>query len=223
MGGFYYFLQEYKVSTIHVSGNTHYSDDEIRSMVISDSLLGRNALFLRLRYRNRPIKDIPFIERMDVKFDDLDTITIEVYEKAVAGYVDFLGKHMYFDREGIVVESSDEIIEGIPFVTGLKFDHCIVGKPLPVDDPEVFNEILSLTQLLTKYSISTEGIYFAGDSSINLYIGDVRVILGDMSYIDEKMMRLDNIAPELSGKKGVLHLENYTENSDDTYVAFEME
>ncbi len=220
-GGFYYFLQEYKVSTVHVTGNSHYTDDEIRSMVLSDSIIGRNALFLRFKYRNKPIKDIPFIERMDVKFDDLTTITIEVYEKAVAGYVDFLGKYMYFDREGIVVESSDGEIEGLPHVTGLKFDHCIVGKPLPVDDPAIFNEILSLTQLLTKYSIVTDGIYFAGDSSITLYLGDVRVLIGDMSYIDEKMMRLKNIEPELSGKKGVLHLENYSENDSDAFVSFE--
>ncbi len=221
MGGLYYFLQEFKVSTVHVSGNSRYSDDEIRAMVLDDSIIGKNALYLRFKYRNKPIKDVPFIERMDVKFDDLDTITIEVYEKAVAGYVDFLGKLMYFDREGIVVESSDEVIEGLPHVTGLKFDHCIVGKPLPVEDPEIFNEILSLTQLLTKYSIVTDGIYFSGDSSITLYLGDVRVLLGDMSYIDEKMMRLKNIQPELSGKKGVLHLENYTENADNSFVTFE--
>ncbi len=219
--GFYYFLEEYKVKTVHVTGNTRYTDDEIRDMVLSDSLLGKNALFLRLKYRNKPIKDIPFIERMDVKFDGPDTVTIEVYEKAVAGYVDFLGKLMYFDREGIVVESSDEVMEGIPYVTGLSFDHCIVGKPLPVNDPGIFNEILSLTQLLTKYSIVTDGIFFSDDESITLYLGDVRVNLGDMTCIDEKMMRLKNIEPELSGKKGVLHLENYTEDRDDSYVTFE--
>ncbi len=128
---------------------------------------------------------------------------------------------MYFDREGIVVESSDEVMEGIPYVTGLSFDHCIVGKPLPVNDPGIFNEILSLTQLLTKYSIVTDGIFFSDDESITLYLGDVRVNLGDMTCIDEKMMRLKNIEPELSGKKGVLHLENYTEDRDDSYVTFE--
>ena len=190
-------------------------------MVLSDSVIGRNSLFLKLKYRNKPVTDIPFIERMDVRFDSVDTITIEVYEKAVAGYVDFLGKFMYFDREGIVVESSDEVIEGIPHVTGLKFDYCIVGKPLPVPDPEIFSEILSLTQLLTKDGIETDDIYFGSDGSITLYMGNVRVMLGDMSLIDEKMMRLKSIAPSLEGKKGVLHLENFKDNPDDDYVTFE--
>lgn len=221
LGVSYYFLTAFNVSTVHVTGNSRYSDDEIRDIVLSDSVLGRNALFLKLKYRNRPIEDVPFIERMDVRFDSSDTITIEVYEKAVAGYVDFLGKYMYFDREGIVVESSDSETEGIPHVTGLKFDHCIVGKPLPVSDPAVFSKILALTQLLAKYSIDTDGIYFGSNDSITLYLGDVRVLIGDMSYIDEKMMRLKNIAPELEGKKGVLHLENYTEGGDDAHVTFE--
>ncbi len=221
MMGVYYFLTNFNVSVVHVTGNTRYSDDEIRDMVLDDSPIGRNALILKLKYRNKPVKDIPFIERMDVRFDSGDTITIQVYEKAVAGYVDFLGKYMYFDREGIVVESSDEETPGVPHVQGLKFGYCIVGKPLPVSDPEIFGEILSLTQLLTKDGIETDSIYFSDDGSITLYISGIRVMLGDMSYIDEKMMRLKSILPDLSGKEGVLHLENYSDDSRDTYVTFE--
>ncbi|MBQ7725314.1 MAG: cell division protein FtsQ [Lachnospiraceae bacterium] len=221
MGGFYYFLEAFNVSEAHVVGNSHYSDDEIRNMVFSDSLLGKNSVILQLKYRNKPITDIPFIERMDVKFDSRNAITIDVFEKAVAGYVEFLGKYMYFDREGIVVESTDEKIEGIPEVTGLEFDHCIVGKPLPVEDPGIFNEILSITQLLNKYDINTDGIYFGTDGSIILFFGETRAIIGTMYYIDEKMMRLKKIEPSLNGRKGILHLENYSENSDNPIVTFE--
>jgi len=221
LSGVWYILEDFKVTESHVTGNSHYTDDEIRSMVFSDSLLGKNSLYLRLKYRNKPITDIPFIERMDVKFDSKNAITIEVFEKALAGYVEFLGKYMYFDREGIVVESSDEKIPGIPGVTGLEFDHCIVGKPLPVDDPGIFNRILSITQLLTKYGIDTDGIYFGSDGEVILFFGETRAVIGTMDYIDEKMIRLKNIGPSLTGKKGVLHLENYSENSDNPIVTFE--
>ncbi len=217
----WYFLDTYRVSVVHVTGNSHYADDEIRDMVLSDSIIGKNALYLRLKYANRPVTDIPFIERMDVRFDSEDTITIEVYEKTVAGFVEFLGKYMYFDREGIVVESSDKKEPGIPEVKGLEFSYCVVGKPLPVEDQEVFGRILSLTQLFTKYDLPAEGIYFAGDGTVTARFGDVRVMLGDMSFIDEKMMRLKNISADLKGKSGILHLENYSENDRDSYVTFE--
>ncbi len=221
LAGAWYFLDTYRVSVVHVTGNSHYTDDEIRDMVLSDSLIGKNALYLRLKYDNKPVKDIPFIERMDVRFDSLDTITIEVYEKTVAGYVEFLGKYMYFDREGIVVESSDEKEPGIPQVMGLEFNYCVVGKPLPVGDDEVFSRILSLTQLFIKYELPADGIYFSGDGTVTLYMGDVRVMLGDMSFIDEKMMRLKNISEDLIDKTGTLHLENYSENGNDSFVTFE--
>ncbi len=223
MAGGYYLLSEYRVSVVHVTGNSRYTDDEIRDMVLSDSILGKNSLYLRFKYGKKPVHDIPFIERMDVRFDSPDTITIEVYEKTVAGYVEFLGKYMYFDREGIVVESSDSTDEGVPLVTGLKFDHCVVGKPLPVEDPGVFEEVLSLTRLFTKYDMQVDGIYFSGDGAITLYFGDVRVMLGDLSFIDEKILRLKNITADLTGKSGVLHLENFSENTRDSIVSFEEE
>ena len=46
-------------------------------------------------------------------------------------------------------------------------------------------------------------------------------MLGDMSLIDEKMMRLKSIAPSLEDKKGILHLENIKDNPDDDYVTYE--
>ena len=223
LAGGWYVLTEYRVSVVHVTGNSHYSDDEIRKMVISDTVLGRNSLYLKFKYRDKPIKDIPFIERMDVIFDSPDTVTIHVYEKTIAGYVEFLGKYMYFDREGIVVESSEDKEKGVPLVTGLKFNYCVVGKPLPVEDPEVFQEVLSLTQLFTKYDIDADGIYFSDDKKITLYTGNIAVMLGDMTYIDEKIMSLKNISADLEGKSGTLHLENYSESSWDSIVAFEEE
>ena len=221
LAGAWYLLDTYKVSVVHVTGNSHYTDDEIRDMVLSDSLIGKNALFLRLKYSDKPVTDIPFIERMDVRFDSEDTITIEVYEKTVAGFVEFLGKNMYFDREGIVVESSDKRESGIPEVKGLDFSYCVVGKPLPVEDQEVFGQILSLTQLFTKYDLPVDVIYFSGDGTVTCNIGEVKVMLGDMSFIDEKMMRLKNISADLQGRSGILHLENYSDNAQDSFVTFE--
>ena len=42
---------------------------------------------------------VPFVEKMDVSVVDPHTIKIEVYEKALAGYVEYLGHYMYFDKD----------------------------------------------------------------------------------------------------------------------------
>ena len=112
---------KYTVKTITVEGNVHYTNDEIVDMVMKNQL-DHNSLYLFLKYRKKGIEGIPFIEKMNVSILAPDTIKITVYEKAVAGYIEYLGKYMYFDKDGIIVETSDKKTVGIPQITGLKCD-----------------------------------------------------------------------------------------------------
>ena len=156
---------------------------------------------------------------MDVSVMDPHTIKIEVYEKALAGYVEYLENYMYFDKDGIVVESSNEQTKGIPLVTGLQFDHVVLYEPLPVDNPEIFKSVLSITQLVYKYNLSIDRIYFGSDNTLTLYFDEVRVALGNATDLDEKLMKLQYMLPELQGKSGVLRMENYTEETKN--ISFE--
>lgn len=211
-GCFAFVMSRYKVENIVVEGNVHYSRDEIIEMVMTDKL-SYNSLYLSLKYRNKEIKNIPFIETMSVKVGSPDTITITVYEKSVAGYVEYMGRYMYFDRDGIVVESSETKTQGIPQVTGVQFDHVILYEPLPVENNDIFQEILSITQMLKKYELVTDKIYFNEAYEITLYFDQVRVRLGSKD-LEEKIMRLPHILPELAGKSGSLRMENYSDESE---------
>lgn len=217
LGAGAYVLKKYKVENITVEGNLHYTDGEIIEMVMKDRL-SYNSLYLSLKYRNKEIKNIPFIETMNVRVVAPDTVAIMVYEKSVAGYVEYMGRYMYFDREGIVVESSMTRTEGIPQVTGVSFDHVVLYEPLPVENQEIFHDILSITQMLSKYEISTDKIYFNDSYEITLYFGGVRARLGQ-DNLEEKIMRLKYILPRLEGESGVLKMENYSEEREN--VTFE--
>lgn len=203
-------MDRYTVKTITVEGNVHYSNDEIVDMVIKNRL-DHNSLYLSLKYRKKGIEGIPFIEKMSVSILAPDTIKITVYEKAVAGYIEYLGKYMYFDKDGIVVETSDKKTMGIPQITGLEFNYVVLHESLPIENTEIFQSILDITQLLTKYEISAEKIYFDKNNQMTLYFENIRVRLGDISNIDDKIIRLKAILPELEGQKGILRMENYEE------------
>ncbi len=200
----------FRVQNISVEGNVHYTSEEIEAMVLTDRL-SYNSLYLSLKYRNKEIRDIPFIETMSVRVDSPDSITIRVYEKSVAGYVEYMGRYMYFDRDGIVVESSETRTEGIPQVTGIRFDHVVLYEALPVENTDIFQEILSITQMLSKYQITTDKIYFNESNEITLYFDNIRAKLGK-DNLEEKVMRLEQILPNLSGESGVLDLQNYSED-----------
>lgn len=200
----------FRVQNVSVEGNVHYTSEEIEAMVLTDRL-SYNSLYLSLKYRNKEIRDIPFIETMSVRVDSPDSITIRVYEKSVAGYVEYMGRYMYFDRDGIVVESSETRTEGIPQVTGIRFDHVVLYETLPVKNTDIFQEILSITQMLSKHQITTDKIYFNESNEITLYFDNIRAKLGK-DNLEEKVMRLEQILPNLSGESGVLDLQNYSED-----------
>jgi cell division protein FtsQ len=216
-----YVMENYLVTRIYVDGNTQYSSEKIIEMV-TQGPYGNNSLFLSWRYnKERSIDDVPFIEKMDVTILDKNTIRISVYEKALAGYVEYLGNYLYFDREGIVVESSSERMRGIPEVVGLSFDYAVMHEKLPVRNSEIFAVILNIRHLLANYALPADCISFGSKNEITLYFGDVKVALGNEGFIDEKIMELPNILPKLEGLKGVLRMENYDEYALETI--FEVE
>lgn len=212
IAGYIYIIQNYTVTTVYVDGNVHYTNEEIMDMVMGGRF-GNNSLFLSLKYKDKGMENIPFIQAMDVTIEAKDTIRITVYEKALAGYVSYLGQYIYFDKDGIVVETSTEKTAGIPQVTGLKFDRVILHEALPVEKPEVFDEILNITQQLDKYSMSADRIYFDSNYQVTIVFGEAKVALGLDGYMDEKIMKLQYILPNLIGEKGTLDMREYSEDT----------
>ena len=220
LGGYYYIVKNYTITTVYVEGNIHYTNEEIMEMVMGGRY-GNNSLFLSMKYSDKGIDNVPFIQTMDVSIEARDTVRITVYEKALAGYVSYLGRYVYFDKDGIVVETSEEKTAGIPQVTGLSFDHVILHEPLPVEKPEVFDEILNISQQLSKYSLSADKIYFDSNYQVTLIFGDAKVAIGDSQDIDEKIMTLQYLIPNLMGKSGTLDMREYSE--DTTTYSFEQD
>ena len=213
-----YISDNYTVTNVYVTGNTHYTNEEIMDMVMNDRF-GHNSVYLSMKYRNKSIEDIPFIQKMNVEILSPDTIRINVFEKAVAGYIQYLGRYMYFDRDGIVVESSLEKSDSVPLVLGLSFDHVIIHEKLPVENESVFAEILDITKLLSKYDLHAEKIFFDSEYNVYLYFEGVEVSLGTRDFIDEKIIQLQYILPSLEGKNGILEMKDYDE--DTTNITFE--
>lgn len=216
----YFVLTYYTVQNVQVDGNKHYSSEEIKAMIMT-GYLGDNSLYLSFKYKNKDIEGIPFVDTMDVVVQSNNSIRINVYEKALAGYVEYLGRYMYFDNEGVVVEASKVATKGIPQVMGLDIDHVVLHKKLPVENNEIFQNILTITKLLNKYDVLCDKMQF--DSAFNVILGyeNVKVNIGPLQNLDEKLMQLPQILPSLEGKRGTLDLQNYT--ADRKSITFEEE
>ncbi|WP_026508901.1 cell division protein FtsQ/DivIB [Butyrivibrio sp. MC2013] len=211
-GALMYVRSEYKVYNVYVDGNSWYTNEEIGDIVMSGPFT-HNSLFLSMKYRGKAIENIPYVEKITVEIINNHTISIHVFEKALAGCVKYLEHYMYFDREGIIVETGDDLLYGVPLVSGLKFDSVVMYEPLPVGNDSVFGQILDLTQLLSKYKLDADKISFDSSYNVTLYFGDVEAVMGEGLGVEEKIIQLPHLLPDLEGKKGILHLEDVDENT----------
>ena len=57
------------------------------------------------------------------------------------------------------------------------------------------------------------------DNVLTLHYGNVRIALGKDENLEDKMTRVAGILPKLNGESGVLHLEGFT--NDTQNIIFE--
>lgn len=207
-----------RITAIEIEGNEYYTDDEIKDLIIKEPL-DNNAWYLYWKYKYTSGEKIPFIDTIEVDVVSMGRIKITVYEKGIVGMVEYLDNYMYFDKDGILVESSKKKIDGIPQITGLSFNNLALYEELPVDNPDVFNSILTLTQMLKKNDIWPDKIHFSDSLEITLSFDEAKVLLGTDENLEEKIMRLKYLMGDLQGRKGILHMENF--NEDTKNITFE--
>ena len=183
------FAGVFRVRQVTVTGNAYYTKEEVVDLLLDEGSL-QNTLLVYLRYKYQEHPEIPFIDDFEVTMDSWQSLKIRVYEKNLVGYVRYLGQNVYFDKDGIVVESSTQDLEGIPQISGVTFDSLAIHQPLSVEDPTIFDTILSMTSLLTKEDLDPDGIRFGAGSELFLQLGDVKVALGTGENLDEKISRL---------------------------------
>jgi cell division protein FtsQ len=219
----YYIHASHIIQEVYVEGNVHYTKEQIEDIIMKGppgfSFLGQNSLYLAWRYKNAGNEEIPFVDIIDVDILSSHTIKITVYEKSLAGYVSYLDGFMYFDKDGFIVESSKVKTVGVPQIMGLDFDHVILGAKLPVEKEEVFDQIMTLTSLLSKYELPADRITFQDAGNITITFGTIRCALGNGTNLEDKIMRIPKILPLFEGKSGILHMENVSEdNSNATFT-----
>ena len=214
--------QVYRVGEVKVEGNEHYSKEQIEKFVLDDKY-SWNSLYVYLKYRFMEMEQIPFVDTMEISLENPKTLKIFVYEKEIIGYlyIASIDQNVYFDKDGFVVETSKEIIEGIPRVEGLNCDQVVLYEKLPIDDKDILRSLLGASQSLKKNGVVPEEIRFEENGSMTLSYGNITVLLGGGDKLTNKILRLSYILPQLEGKKGVLHVENWTENTTD--IIFDQE
>ena len=212
LAGVIFFFTYYQVDEVQVMGSSHYSEKQIKKMVLRGPMAS-NSVLAPLIYTKKNTKDVPFVEGYTVTRLNRHTICVSVKEKDIVGCIPYLDSYIYFDRNGTFIESSTERNEKIPFFDGIKVKHVIYNEELPIKDKTVMNTAVALSTIFQKNDKIPDHIEFSDDGQISLLYGDITVKLGKDEYLEDKMTRVLAILPLISDKKGILHAENVNDNS----------
>lgn len=153
---------------------------------------------------------LPFIEKVSMSYDDSHILKVKVKEKLRTGVFKYMNEYVYFNENGIAMESRNTLFEGVPVVTGVKFNEMNLKKKILENKVPVkknyFNTIVSITKKITTYKLNVSEIHFEGEDDITLTSLKYKIYLGSSSYLDGKMSKLSSILETVSSnyKKGPL-------------------
>lgn len=204
----------FRIKHITIENTTKYTDEELVDMIMTERTDKISFLFWLRMKSGEPIT-IPFVEKIDVSLTDKNTVLICAYNKLITGCVKVMGGYMYFDREGIVVESSSELVDGIPVISGLKFDKVVLYEPLEIQKSSLFDTILNLTKLVSKYQLPVTNIKFSTNYEVTLTCDGNRILLGKKDSYDIAFAQLPGILEGIGDSKLEIDMRNYRGKSEN--------
>lgn len=211
------YLSTWTVDRVEVNGCEVVNTQSVSDAMKAEAPL-ENTLLLYIKTKFNKLEDIQFVSKLDLEITDKNTVTVTVYEKSIAGCVLYKGDYVYFDKDGVVLDSSKKRVGNVPLIKGLSFNEWEVGKKLPSDDDRKFQTILTITQLVDKYGLEIDGIRFTTENEIVLTHGSITIELGEGEYLAVQMMNLGNILKNLEGMSGTLYMKDF--DSENATASF---
>jgi cell division protein FtsQ len=192
-----------RIETIVYTGNTQNEESTLTDLIFG-KFPNRVTYYL---FHSRETS-IPNVYSYRVSFNDTEA-DVQINEKSKVGYIRFMGANMYFDSTGTIVESTDEIYENVPEITGLDYDSLIVGQKIDTQEEMVLKSVLTFAQNFSEYDLPVTKVDFTDTGDIVLTMNDVEVQLGTTDHLSDKLYQLSVLYPELENRSGTLYLSSY--------------
>ncbi|NLP46284.1 MAG: FtsQ-type POTRA domain-containing protein [Epulopiscium sp.] len=199
----------FTLKQIEVLGNERYSIEEILDRLHIQE--GMNVFGFIMNNEIKKFKNDPYIEKIDIKLDFPHQVQINIIERKAIGYVPYMGAYLSIDKDGRVLETTNQLDFPLPLVVGLQFQGFSLGDILIVEQEEIFDVILKISQTMFKYDILDKMVKIDINSSkdIQLQIGNIHVLLGGIQEYDYKIRALLQILKYIPKEdKGFLDLSD---------------
>ena len=190
------FFSYYKVDTVEVRGTSHYTDEEVKNMVLRGPMAS-NSVLAPLLYSTTNTEDIAYVDAFKVTQLNRNTICISVKEKKTVGCIRYLDSYIYFDRNGIFVEGSQNRDETVPYFDGIQVNSIVMDEKLDINIDEEVHRLREKSVELTRKIFADLGAWQIAQLArhpqrpytldyVRLAFDEFDELAGDRAYADDK-------------------------------------
>ena len=137
----------------------------------------------------------------------------ETAQKQPILYVAYTDSCMLVDDQDVVIESTPEIPEGIPRVSGISFSSIIVGKKLVPVEEAAYQYARKIVEALSRNNLFANEVYISSDLRATIYVNNVKILLGTDDKTEEKLKELRDFYEDLKDLSGTLDMQELSQNN----------
>ncbi|MBR3289058.1 MAG: hypothetical protein IKI71_04775 [Lachnospiraceae bacterium] len=207
-----------KIKNIDIVGNNVVTDSQIVTSIFESERDSSSVVFF-IKSKFKKKKAIPLINSYEIEWVTPFSIIIRVDENKAIAFMKRDLKNVYFDKEGVIVDVSDERKAELIEVIGVSFNNYERGDKIDIPNKKILKAILNISSFLSEHNLKAELIEIRQNESIQVYMGDIVANMGDTDNMEIKLLRLNDIYPKISHLKGTLDLSKARENMlDEQYI-----
>lgn len=196
----------FNIRKIKVSGNTHYSDDEIKNIIaigVGDNWFSKLARDSKLtpkslgvhRYiegEKRVKKTCPYIKDVRIGLSGFGQYSVDVVEREPVALVSYLTTYVVVDKDGVALEVTDDLgNENIPKISGISLALVKLGDKIDMSEEKV-KAFYKIYETIKKSDSNSNNLYSVIDyidlndlSDVKFFLDNrVLVYIGSQSNVN---------------------------------------
>ncbi len=196
----------FRVRTVTIEGSTFYQQSQVKDMIFTNEF-EKNTLGFWLTNQFLGHKDLPFVREYSISYSWPSGVHIKLYEKSIIAGAQYMNSYIYFDKEGMVLESTEVKRDDIPLFEIQNIKNFSLYQKIDMGNKELLEKILKLSNLMAHYHLPVERIVFNEANEAFLNVEKIQINLGGGDTYDDAMAALETVLPTA--------LENHLEGEFD--------
>lgn len=206
----------FHVNEITVEGNTFFSQEVVAGEVCN-TFLDHNVVSSWIKRKLGFCPSLPYVREYQVTYPGIHKIHIKLYEKKMIAGISYMNQFIYFDKDGVVLKSTQDEIKGIPLFETKTMTTFSLYEKVQMENEALLSRIMNLSGLfIALWGYMGPRLCLTVTIAAFLYSGDIKVNLGKKDNYDEAIAALSDILKTAKEQKlsGEIDMSSYRAGGD---------